>query len=262
MRTAYTYDIIKRTTFIIAVFVLILVNALSNIIPFGGQTNADISAKYPTLITPEGYAFSIWGVIYLTLAIFAVWQFFKGKEVRFYKMIWPYFMINVVANCLWLVAFQNEWLVLSLALMAVILLSLIAIFKIFYRLQRSIGTTRRYFFHVPFGLYFGWVSLASVVNTAVVLKSYNLPFFENNEGLFALIAIAVASALGLIFLVSQKDFIYPFAILWGLVAIYVKQQDAPMAMNAALFGSIALILGMLIIFIVDRIKVAKYGRSV
>ncbi|MFT4770687.1 MAG: benzodiazapine receptor [Cryomorphaceae bacterium] len=261
MRTAYTYNIIKRATFIFAVFVLILVNALSNIIPFGGQTNAAISAKYPTLITPEGYAFSIWGIIYLTLAIFAVFQFFKGKEVRFYKMIWPYFMINVAANCLWLVAFQNDWLILSLALMAVILISLVAIFKIFYRLKRAIGTTQRYFFHLPFGLYFGWVSLAAVVNAAVVLTSFDLPFFANNEGLFALIAIAVATSLGLIMLVSQKDFIFTFAILWGLVAIYVKQVDEPMAMNAAKFGAIALIAAMLVTFIGDRIKVAKYGRS-
>jgi len=261
MKTAYTYDIVKRASFIFAVFVLILVNALSNIIPFGGQTNADISAKYPTLITPEGYAFSIWGVIYLTLAVFAVWQFFKGKEVRFYKMIWPYFMINVVANCLWLVAFQNEWLILSLALMAAILLSLIAIFKIFYRLKKSIGTTRRFFFHVPFGLYFGWVSLAAVVNAAVVLTSFDLPFFESNEGLFALIAIAVATGLALTLVITQNDYIYGFAVLWGLVAIFVKQMDEPMAMNAAKFGAIALIAGMAVTFARDRIKVAKYGRS-
>jgi len=261
MRTAYTYDIIKRVTFIFGVFALILVNALSNIIPFGGQTNADISAKYPTLITPEGYAFSIWGVIYLTLAIFAVWQFFKGKEVRFYKMIWPYFMINVVANCLWLVAFQNEWLILSLALMAVILISLISIFKIFYRLKRAMGTTRRFFFHVPFGLYFGWVSLAAVVNAAVVLSSFDLPLFENNEALFALIGIAVATGLALTLVITQNDYIYGFAVLWGLVAIYVKQMNEPMAMNAAKFGAIALVAGMLVTFIGDRIKVAKYGRS-
>lgn len=261
MRTAYTYDIIKRSSFIAAVFVLILMNVLSSMIPFGGQTNADVSAKYPTLITPEGYAFSIWGLIYLTMAVFAVFQFFKGKEVRFYKLIWPYFMVNVVANSLWLVAFQNEWLIVSLVFMAIILWSLIAIFKIFYRVKGSLGTTKRYFFHVPFGLYFGWVSLAAVVNVAVVLASFDLPFFSNNEGLFALIMIAIATALALIVLVSQKDFIYPFAVLWGLVAIYVRQMDEPMAMYAAKFGSIALIAALLVVFIGDRLKVARYGRS-
>jgi tryptophan-rich sensory protein len=262
MRTAYTNDIVKRASFILAVFVLIVVNALSNIIPFGGNTNADISAKYPTLITPKGYAFSIWGVIYLTLAVFAVWQFFKGKEVRFYKMIWPYFMINVVANCLWLVAFQNEWLIVSLALMAVILITLISIFKIFYRLKNALGTTRRFFFHVPFGLYFGWVSLAAVVNAAVAFSSFELPLFENNEGLFALIAIAVATGLALTLAITQNDYIYGFAVLWGLVAIFIKQMDEPLAMNAAKFGAIVLIAGMVFTFARDRIKVAKYGRSV
>jgi len=261
MRTAYTYDIVKRTSFIIAVVVLLAVNAISNVFPFGGQTNADVSAKYPTLITPEGYAFSIWGIIYLTLLIFAIYQFFKGKEVRFFKLIWPYFMINVAANCLWLVAFNNEWLIVSLVIMGVLLFSLGAMFKIFYRLKKSLGTTVRFFFHVPFGLYFGWVSLASVINVAVVLTSFEISFFQANEPLFAMLAIIVAVGLGLIFLFGQKDFIYAAAILWGIIAIYVRHIEEPVVMNTAKFGAIALIAGILVTFVGDRIKVAKYGRS-
>lgn len=261
MRTAYTYDIIKRWTFVIALGVLILVNFLANVVPFGGQSMAEVSGKYPTLITPAGYAFSIWGIIYLTLAVFAFFQFFKGKEVRFYKLVWPYVLINFGANCLWLVAFQNEWLVLSLALMVVILMSLVHIFKIFYRLKRMIGTTHRYFFHVPFGLYFGWVSVAAVVNTAVVLSSFDLPFFDNNEGLFAIITLIVALALALMLLFSQKDFIYSFAVLWALIAIYVKQLDEPIVMYTAKFAAIALLASMAVTFIGDRIRVARYGSS-
>ncbi|MCH2214931.1 MAG: tryptophan-rich sensory protein [Flavobacteriales bacterium] len=262
MRTAYTYDIIKRVVFIAAVFVLLLVNFLSNSIPFGGQTNADVSSKYPTLITPEGYAFSIWGIIYLSLSVFAVFQFFKGKEIRFYKLIWSFFILNVVANCLWLVAFQNEWLILSLVIMGILLFSLISMFKVFYRLKKSLGTTVRYLFHVPFGLYFGWVSLASVINVAVVLKSFELTFFSANEPIFALIMIAVAAALALVFLVSQKDFIYTFAVLWGIVAIYVKQIDEPLVMYSAKIGALVLLVAIIATFVSERIKVARYGRSV
>jgi hypothetical protein len=262
MRTAYTYDIIKRWTFIAAVGVLILVNFLANVVPFGGQTMAEVSGKYPTLITPAGYAFSIWGVIYLTLGIFAFFQFFRGREVRFYKLVWPYALINIAANCLWLVAFQNEWLVLSLALMVVILMSLVYIFKVFYRLKRMLGTTHRYFFHVPFGLYFGWVSVAAVVNAAVVLHSYDLPFFENNAGLFAMITLIVALALALTMLFAQKDFIYAFAVLWALIAIYVKQIDEPIVMYTSKFAAIALLASIIVTFIGDRIRVARYGSSV
>jgi len=261
MRTAYTYDIVKRWVFIIAVGTVVLVNFLANVIPFGGQSMAEVSGKYPTMITPAGYAFSIWGIIYLTLAVFAFFQFFRGKEVRFYKLVWPYFLINAGANCLWLVAFQNEWLILSLALMFVILVSLIRIFKIFYRLKRMVGTTHRYFFHVPFGLYFGWVSVAAIVNAAVVLSSFDLPLLMNNSGLFAAVALIAALALALTMLFGQKDFIFSFAVLWALIAIYVKQMDEPLVMYTAKFTAIALLASMIVTFIGDRIRVARYGRS-
>ena len=260
MRTAYTYDIVKRWSFIIGVAFLILMNFLANVVPFGGQTMAEVSSKYPTMITPAGYAFSIWGLIYLTLAVFAVFQFFKGREVRLYKLIWPYALINFGANACWLIAFQNEWLYLSLALMVVILSSLIYMFKIFYRLKRMMGTTHRYFFHVPFGLYMGWVSVAAIVNAAIVFSSLNLAFFQNNEGLFAVISIVVALALALALLFSQKDFIFSFAVLWALIAIYIKQMDEPMVMYASKFTAIALLASIIATFIGDRIKVARYGR--
>ncbi len=223
---------------------------------------AEVSSKYATLITPAGYAFSIWGVIYLTLAVFAGFQFFNGKEVRFYKLIWPYFLINVAANSLWLVAFQNEAFAVSVALMAVILLTLVSIFKIFYRLKRMMGTTHRYFFHVPFGLYFGWVCVATIVNIAVALQSYQIAFFTANEGLFAILAIAVATVLALVIVIAQKDFIFSFAVLWGLVAIYFNQIDEAVIGYTSKIASIVLIASMIIRFVMDRAKLARYGRSV
>jgi hypothetical protein len=76
-----------------------------------------------------------------------------------------------------------------------------------------------------------------------------------------MLAIVVAVGLGLIFLLGQKDFIYSSAILWGVIAIYVHHMEEPLVMNTAKFGAIALIAAILVTFIGDRIKVARYGRS-
>lgn len=260
MRTAYTYNIVQRWIFILAVLIIIVMNALSNSIPFGGQTMAEVSQKYPTLVTPAGYAFSIWGLIYLSLAIFAYFQLAKGKRIRFYKLIWPYFLVSAAANVLWLVAFQNEWFEVSVVLIFALLGSLIFMFRYFYRLKRALSTTHRYFFQVPFSLYMGWVSIASIVNVAVLLTSFQIGFLADYEQLIAIVMISIAALLGLWILFTQSDYIFNFALVWGFAAIWVK-QDATGILNASKFAAIGVLLAMIIYFIADRIKVSQYGRK-
>lgn len=261
MRTAFTYPFTKRWLFVVAVVFVIFMNYLSNALPFGGMTNAQISAAYPTLITPAGYAFSIWGIIYLTLAVFAFFQLRKGKEVRLYRLIWPYFMVNVLANSFWLVAFQNEWFVVSVAVMAVLLGTLIGMFRIFYRLRRALSTTHRYFFHVPFGIYFAWVSVASIVNVAVALVALDVSFFIGAEELWAAVMLVTGFGIAVFFLVTRKDYIYALTFVWAYTAIMFAHMDVDLVRYPAKFGAIGLLVVSASLFIADRIKVAQYGRS-
>ncbi|MCA1763249.1 MAG: tryptophan-rich sensory protein [Flavobacteriales bacterium] len=260
MKTAYTYNIIQRWIFAIAVVVMVVMNFLSGAIPFGGQTMAEVSQKYPTLITPAGYAFAIWGLIYLSLAIFAFFQLTKGKRIRLYKLVWPYFLVSAVANVLWLIAFQNEWFEVSVILIFALLGSLIFMFRYFYRLRRALSTTHRFFFQVPFSLYMGWVSLASIVNVAVLLTSFEIAFLADYDQLISIAMISIAAIIGLWLLLSQSDYIFNFALVWGLVAIWVK-QDATGIITASKFAAIGLVAAMLIYFIADRIKISQYGRK-
>lgn len=261
MKTAFIYSIVKRWAFVLGLAFILLMNYLSTAIPFGGMTNADVSAAYPTLITPAGYAFAIWGVIYLTLAFFGFFQLRKGRNIRFYNMIWPYFMVNAVANGLWLLAFQHELLGASVVIMAVLLITLILIFRLFYRFKKVLSTTHRYFFHVPFGIYFGWISVASILNVSVWLTSLNLSFFTGAEELWALIMLIIGFGLALFMLLSQKDYIYALTFVWAYVAIMVAHMDVDMVRYPAKIGAIILSASAVILFVADRIKIAQYGQS-
>ncbi len=261
MKTAYIYTIVQRWVFLAAVVLLIVLNFLSSSIPFGGQTVAEVSEKYPSLITPAGYAFAIWGLIYLTLIIFAVFQLNKGKKIRLFRMIFPYFLLNVISNVLWLVAFQHELIGISVLIMAVTLGSLIVIFKYFYRLKGSLSTTHRYFFQVPFSMYFGWITVASIVNVAAFLNSLEIGFLSSSAPLFAMIMLVVATALGLYVLLSRNDYIYILVLIWAFVAIWVAQTDNPLVMNTAKFAAIAMAAITAIHFIADRVRVAQYRST-
>ncbi len=261
MKTAFLYTIVKRWAFIVGVAAMLLVNYLSTALPIGGMTNADVSAKYPTLITPAGYAFAIWGVIYLGLIVFAWFQLRRGRENRFYKMIWPYFMVNAGANIVWLIAFQHELLGLSVLVMGVLLGSLIGMFRLFYRLKRTLSTTHRFFFHVPFGIYFAWVSIASIVNVAVWLSSMEVPYFAEKPELWALAVLIVGFCLAMWLLISQSDYIYALTVVWAYAAIMVNHYDIEMVRYPAKVGALLLLITTVGLFISDRLKVAQFGRK-
>lgn len=261
MKTAYIYTIVQRWIFLAAVVLLIVLNFLSTSIPFGGQAVARVSAANPSLITPAGYAFAIWGLIYLTMAIFAVFQLNKGKRIRLFRIIFPYFLLNVLSNVLWLIAFQHELLGLSVVIMAVTLGSLFVIFKYFYRLRGALSTTHRYFFQVPFSLYFGWITVASIVNVAAFLASLNIAFLEASAPIFAFIMLIVGAGLGLYILLAKKDYIYTGVIIWAYVAIWVAQSENALVMNTARLGAIALFAVSVVQFIADRIKVSQYRST-
>lgn len=261
MKTAYIYTIVQRWAFLAAVVLLIVLNFLSTSIPFGGQTVAEVSNEFKTLITPAGYAFSIWGLIYLTLLVFAVFQLNKGKSIRFFKLVFPYFIVNVVSNVVWLIAFQHELIGLSVLVMMVTLGTLVIIFRYFYRLGKFLSTTHRYFFQVPFSLYFGWITIASIVNVAVYLSSLNLPLFENSAELFSIVMLIIGAALGLFILFSKKDYIYTFVLVWAYVAIWIEQSETISVMNTAKFAAIAMLAAIAIQFVSERLKVAQYRST-
>ena len=261
MKTAYIYTIVQRWAFLAAVVLLIVLNYLSTSIPFGGQTVAQVSNEFKTLVTPAGYAFSIWGVIYLALLVFAVFQLNKGKSIRFFKLVFPYFLVNVVSNVLWLIAFQHELLGLSVLIMLITLGTLIVIFTYFYRLRKALSTTHQYFFQVPFSLYFGWISIATIVNISAYLHSLELPVFENSPELFSMIILIAGAILGLYILVAKKDYIYAIVMVWAYMAIWAQHSDADLVNNTAKYCSLAMFLAIAIRFIDDRVKVARYRST-
>lgn len=244
----------------VATLVLIGVNFLSNTVPFGGNTMAEVSAKYPTFITPAGYAFSIWGLIYLLLLVFSIFQLRRGRESRFYNLIWPFYMLNVAANIAWLFAFQYNAIGISVVIMLILLYSLIRIFGLFYRFKSKLGTTRRFFFQVPFSLYFGWVSVATIVNIAVFLYSLDVAVFMNHQHLFAIAMVIVAAVLGLAILLSRYDYVFTLAVTWALVAIWIE-QDSLAVETTAKFAAVGLIATMIYRFAARRVKLSRYGRK-
>lgn len=212
---------------ILAFLFTILVNGLAGSTTIlGGKNTSQISDANPTLITPAGYVFSIWGVIYILLGVFVVFQALpneKGKEYQ--KRIGWLFVLSSVLNIAWLFLWQFEYLSLSVVLMFLLLATLIAIY-----LRLNIGKSKaslreKVAVHLPFSVYLGWITIASIANVAATLVSLNWDGFGISPETWATLIVIVALLITLLVIATRKDLAYGLVIIWALVGIAVKQSE-------------------------------------
>lgn len=182
----------------------------------GGVTPAEISAKYPTAVTPAGYAFSIWSLIYLGLIAYSVYQLSSNASPQARSIRWLY-VVTCLLNCGWIYFWHHDFIAVCLGLIAGLAITL---FLINQKLK-DVSTTRDFWLtKAPFGLYFGWVTAATLVNLAILLASRSV----ETGTLFAVALILVAGTFGILFRVALRNYIYPLAIAWAVTAISVKQS--------------------------------------
>lgn len=202
---------------------VIVVNYLANALPLNGQTSAEVSDSIPVLFTPAGYAFSIWGLIYLLLGIWTARQFFVNEEERMnYAKIGIWFFMSCIFNSLWLFAFHYELFPVSLLVMLALLISLIIVYT---RIQRL--PDRKWLMRTPFSIYLGWISVATIVNFFIFFYTAGIESFLGlNELAWAVIMLIVGAVLAVWFTFKNDDVYYPLVFIWAYIAIYVMQDPA------------------------------------
>ena len=202
-----------------------------------------VSDKFPTGITPAGYAFSIWGLIYLGLVAFSIYQALPGKRTDTQlKKIRPLFLINCAANASWLFAWHFELIPLTLLMMLILLVTLILINVHAAPLS---GTQDLLLVKAPLHLYFGWVTLATILNTSIFIVFHEVQVSPSIASTAGAILIAAAGVLGVILRFRLRAFLYPMAIAWGVTAIAVKQSGDTVVVTAAAVTVIILLFAAL-----------------
>ncbi|MFL6466663.1 MAG: hypothetical protein ACJ72Z_01755 [Pyrinomonadaceae bacterium] len=181
-----------------------------------GLTPKEVSDKYLTPVTPAGYAFSIWSLIYAGLIAFSVYQFLPANRAK-YRNITTLYILTCLLNCSWVYFWHHEQIVVCFVL---IFLLAISLFFINRNLRIKTTTGEYWLVKAPFSLYFGWVTAATLVSFAISLVYMQVKVVTGA----AIFLIAIASLLGLIVRFKSLNYLYPLAIAWALTAIAVKQS--------------------------------------
>jgi benzodiazapine receptor len=241
---------------IVAFVATVIVNGLAGSTTLlGGVNTAEISNANPTLITPAGYVFSIWGIIYVLLGVFVIFQALPSqKEKEYTKKIGWLFVLSSVLNIFWLFLWQYEILGVSVVLMFLLLPTLIAIYLRLNIGRSAVSLREKLAVHVPFSVYLGWITIASIANVAVFLVSENWDGFGINPETWATLVIVVALAITVLVLATRRDIAYGLVIVWALTGIAVNQSGNQSIVTLTEASAIIVLLALAAVVLLSRLK--------
>lgn len=209
---------------LLAFLAMLTVNALSSILPINGVTPKEVSDRYPNLFVPAPLTFSIWGVIYLLVLGYVLYQFglFRKKGAAkgsgLLQQTGLLFILSCVFNLSWVIAWHYGQLLLSFVIIALLLLSLIAI-RLSIAKREPLPNAARWLVRLPFSVYFGWVSVATVAGATALLVGSGFSGFGIAEPAWAIAIILIAAAIGIIASLRLKDIPYLLVFVWAYANI-------------------------------------------
>jgi hypothetical protein len=222
---------------IAALLAAVALNALANILPLNGRTTGEISDSLPSLFVPAGYVFSIWGLIYLALIGFCIYQALPAQQQNpAVRAAGWWFALTCAANGAWIVCWHFGYYGLTLAIMLVLLLGLIVIYRRLAAL--TIRGAARWLVKFPFSLYLGWITVATVANASAVLVWLGWDGGPLSPTVWTMAMVAVAAGLALVMIYRHGDRVYAGVIIWALAGIAVKQSGS-LPISAACATAIA-----------------------
>ena len=213
-------DLILKIGVAIGYVAMVFVNYLANALPIGGVTTGQASDSFVNLFTPAGITFSIWGLIYLLLLGYTIYQFNIKVENKEQKKIFTkinnLFLLTSFANIAWIFAWHYGIIWLSLLIMLALLVLLIKIADIIN--AKKYNFLNIVFVRLPFSIYFGWITIATIANVTIFLQSISWDGFGVSEQIWTIIVLLVGAAIGVSRMFKDKNIYYGLVLVWAYPA--------------------------------------------
>jgi hypothetical protein len=249
-------SILLKSMNVLAFAWTVIVNGLAGGTTFlGGKLTSEVSDANPTLITPAGYVFSIWGVIYILLGVFVVFQLLLGnREKDFHRKIGWLFVLSCLLNIAWLFLWQFEYLGLSVFLMFLLLATLIAIYLRLNIGKSTVPLREKLAVHLPFSVYLGWITIATIADVAVTLVSVGWDGFGISQETWAVLVVVVALLITLLVVATRKDVAYGLVIVWALLGIAVKQNGNQNIVTVTEISAVIIVTALTLSVLASRLR--------
>ena len=238
---------------ILITLLTITMNVLANALPLNGQDTGEISDRFDIYFVPAGYVFSIWGLIYLGLIAFMIYQALPAQsDNALLKKIYPAYWIGSLANIVWLFLWHYNVFSLTLLAMLTLLACLIYIYNQFIKAGSELDRNQKWLVKLPFSIYLGWISVATIANVTQVLFYFEWGGWGIAPEVWAVIMLGIATVLGVVMMWREHDVAYVLVLVWAFIGISNSQADTALVANAAWLGSALLIIAIFLIALLRR----------
>lgn len=228
---------------------IIIWNYATNVMGINGNTVGSLSDEYANLFTPAGYAFAIWGLIFISLIAFCIFQVIRAytdnKDGTFIEQIGPWYSLANLGNAAWLWFWLNEVTWLTVILMLFILFSLL---KVIISLNMNSWNAPRpikTFVWFPIALYSGWITVATVANVSAYLAKINFDAIFP-ETTWTIIMLLTAVLINILVVTKRNILVFGMVGVWALIAIAVRHWGSiPSIQWTALLGAVGIMLAII-----------------
>jgi hypothetical protein len=231
----------------------IVVNFLANILPINGITTAEVSDRYFNLFAPAGITFSIWGLIYTLLTIYVLYQFglfqknHNNEREALFEKIGPYFIATSLANILWIFAWHYLLISVTIIFMVIILISLIRIANLIR--EYNLTPRERFFIQIPFSVYFGWITVATIANVTAFLVGIGWNGFGIPDHIWTTLILFVGAFIGILRMLNDREVAYGLVFVWAYSGILLR-HTSPDGFNSQYSDVIVAAIACIILFFV------------
>jgi translocator protein len=244
-------DIWRQISVILTSIFALAANGAANAIPLNGRNTGEISDSFNVLFVPAGYVFAIWLIIYIGIGAYSIYQALPGQRAnpRLRSSGWL-FALGSLANGAWIFAWHYGLYPLSLAIMLVLLASLIGGYLRLNIGRSAFNRIENWTIAIPYSLYLGWISVATIANATAVLSSLGFQGGGLSPLTWTLILLVVGVLLAGLMAFTRSDIPFMLVLAWAFAGISVRWLDLPV-LNAAGFVSAGLVL---ILLVASRVK--------
>jgi hypothetical protein len=232
---------IRSTLALVSTVATVGFNAIASVGLLNGTTPEEISNRYPTPVTPAGFTFSIWSLIYIGLLAFGTYQVLPTQDRRF-RPVRTLYILSCALNCAWIYFWHHEQIAICLTIIAALLALL---FLIGSKLPPTATTGEYWLTKAPFSIYSGWVTVATLVNFAVLLVYMKVELSGEAWAAIAVLLIGVAVSVAVFVRLRFYNLLFPMAVAWALTGIAVKQSGNTAIVVACAVGVIACLIATL-----------------
>ena len=237
---------LRQILVILTVMITITINILADALPINGLNTGAISDSFHVYFVPAGYVFAIWGLIYIGLIAYAIYQALPAQKnnPRLQAISW-WVVLGGLANCAWIFLWHYQQFVGTLAAMLILLATLIAVYLRLGSGPTKVTAGETWVVRVPFSIYLGWITVATVANVTDVLNYLKWNSFGLAAQTWFLIVLVAVLAISILMSMNHRDVAYILVILWALIGIGNKFSTEPLIWIASLTTALLVTLGLL-----------------